>query len=391
MLNSPISNEPYIKKQINDLKPGDMILHPLYRSDGLLLIDKNKILDEALIQVVQKHVRSSTPILIAAPIDMQEASSHSDSNDVEFNNDLKFHFKEYQSNTGNFFDDNLMDIDYTLTGSPFVKQLITCPYWILLENKLESERVKKRCQQVKKEFIELINNNPIFDNAYTIMKSYDDIILIHSINNVCTSLTIGLTLELNKEELIDLAIAALFINIGFTTLPKGDFKIYQKSQEYNHPVMKKHLEIFSNVTTEAPQLRKKSIIQGILDHHEYYSGLGYPHQKCGEDISLFGRILHIAHSYDGMVGGYNYTTGILPIEAFHIIYENKELRYDPKILEIFLQRTTYFKLEEIVHLPNGNMGKIIGFDNYIKHPDRPIVELEDGSKINLMTMPDLTL
>ncbi|MDF2483869.1 MAG: hypothetical protein K0R46_37, partial [Herbinix sp.] len=32
---------------------------------------------------------------------------------------------------------------------------------------------------------------------------------------------------------------------------------------------------------------------------------------------------------------------------------------------------------------------IVGFDNYIKHPDAPIVELSDGKKYNLLTMENM--
>jgi HD-GYP domain-containing protein (c-di-GMP phosphodiesterase class II) len=77
-----------------------------------------------------------------------------------------------------------------------------------------------------------------------------------------------------------------------------------------------------------------------------------------------------------MVGGYNYTTGFTSEEAFQILIENKELKFDNNIINIFLQRTTYFKLDEIVHLPD---------DNYIKSPHRPIVQLKNGYKLNLLT------
>jgi HD-GYP domain-containing protein (c-di-GMP phosphodiesterase class II) len=389
MLSNPTSNNQYIKKLIKDLQPGDIILHPLYRSDGLLLIDKNRTLNESLIKIVQKHILPTATILVAASEDeFNNFSQKNNENNKEFITDLEFLVKEYQSNTGQYFDYNSISKDLAASSSPFVKQLLSCPYWIILESRFESEQVKRRCQHVKHEFIDLLSNNIIFDKYYTIIKSYDDVLLIHSLNNVCTSLMIGLTLEMQIEDLIDLAISALFMNVGFTSLPKEDFKSFLKTQIYNTSVMKKHIEIFTDVTMDAPFLRKKSIIQGILDHHEYYNGKGYPNKKTGEEISLFGRILHIVHSYDSMVGGYNYTTGILPMEAFHIIFDNKENRFDPYIIQIFIHRTRYFKLGETIHLPLGVKGKIVDFYDYMKHPDRPIVELTDGSKVDLLTMSD---
>lgn len=49
-----VMNRPYTKKLIKDLCIGDITLHPLYRTDGLLLIDKNRILNEGLIKIIKK-------------------------------------------------------------------------------------------------------------------------------------------------------------------------------------------------------------------------------------------------------------------------------------------------------------------------------------------------
>jgi HD-GYP domain-containing protein (c-di-GMP phosphodiesterase class II) len=94
--------------------------------------------------------------------------------------------------------------------------------------------------------------------------------------------------------------------------------------------------------------------------YSYYNGSGNPNQKRNEEISLFGRIFHIVNSYDSMVGGYNYTAGLLPIEAFHIMLENKYMRYDPFILQVLIHRTRYFKLDEAITLPNAIKAKIVG-------------------------------
>jgi HD-GYP domain-containing protein (c-di-GMP phosphodiesterase class II) len=200
----------------------------------------------------------------------------------------------------------------------------------------------------------------------------------------------GLTLEFTDEELIDLSVAALFVHVGYTVLPKDEFKSFLKSQNFNHPAMKKHLEVFLNVTLDSPYLRRKSIIHGVLDHHEFYNGKGYPNGKKGEEISLFGRILHIAHAYDSMVGGYDYTIGVAPLQAVKLVFENEDGMFDYNILNIFMYRTTYFKLGETMVLPNGKNGKIVGFENYVKNPHLPIVELESGRTVNLLheSIPD---
>lgn len=376
----------YIKKQIQDLIPGDILLHPIYRSDGLMLINKNKNLNVSLINIIKKHILPNTSVLVAtSEKNLEEFIQSNGYIGIEFKKDLNEIMKKYKNvpsyeiENSSFYE-NHINSD---TINPITSILSTSPYWTSLEDNLESEDLKKRAMDVKTDLLALFSNNCTFIDLFNKIKNYDDILLIHSINTTCISLLIGLTVELTNDDLIDLAIAGLFLNIGFTELPNKEYKSFLKTEEYNHPAMKKHLEIFSSMTSDSPLLRKKSIINGILDHHEFYNGKGYPNGKKGEEISLFGRILHISHAYDDLVGGYNYTTGLLPSEAIRIICENKDEILDNNILGIFLNRTTYFKLNKTIYLPNGITGKIIGFDNYVKYPYLPIIHLENGNIINL--------
>jgi HD-GYP domain-containing protein (c-di-GMP phosphodiesterase class II) len=287
----------------------------------------------------------------------------------EISDDLSIHKK---SNDGVSYENNF-----------FTDLLSSYPLWVALDSKLESEHLKQKAQQVKIELLISMNTNKTFIALINRIKEYDDVLLIHSINTMCISLMIGLTLELSKSELFDLTVAALFSNVGFVEVEKKDFLSYLKTNEHIHEQLKKHLEIFSEITMDFPELRKKSVVYGILDHHEYYNGKGYPNGKKGEEISLYGRILCIAHNYDELVGGYNYKIGLHPIDALRIIYENIENRYDQNVLNIFMYRTTYFKLGEPISLPNIQNGVIIGFDDFIKAPHLPKIKLENGNIINL--------
>lgn len=378
----------YVKKRIGELVPGDILLHPIFRSDGLMLINKNKVLNVFLIDKIKKQVRYSASVLVASSPKEFESFLSDAYNSIGFRQDLRQLMKEYGDHDGIRF--QKIDFNEIETKSPFLSALSSSPYWISLENSLESEHLKKRASFIKEELLALFRNDQKFIDLCSKINGYDDIILIHTINTVCISLIFGLILELTDEELIDLSVAALFVHVGYTVLPKDEFKSFLKSQNFNHPAMKKHLEVFLNVTLDSPYLRRKSIIHGVLDHHEFYNGKGYPNGKKGEEISLFGRILHIAHAYDSLVGGYDYTAGIAPLNAVKLVFENKDGMFDYNILNIFMYRTTIFKLGETMVLPNGKNGKIVGFENYVKNPHLPIVELKSGRTVNLLSesIPD---
>lgn len=342
-----------ISKQVKDLVPGDIICQPIHRSDGLLLINKNKQLSASMVKLIKTHASLNDPVLIAKSHVMEEL----DDSLTSQNNIPEEHFP--------------------------ARILSNNPLWGKLESKLESEKLKQRAVQAKQELLDFIEKNQSFNTLLNMMRNQNDILLINSVNTVCISLIIGLTVELNVSELLDLSIAAAFSNIGFLEMPKEDFKNFLK-EENNNKYLKTHLTNFTKIAKNLPYLQKKSIIHGVLEHHEYMNGKGWPNGKKGLEISLFGRVLCLAQTYDDLVGGYKYTDGLSPIEALKIILQNKENHLDQGIISTFLNRTSYFKLGE-TFVFRDQLGEIIGFSDYLRKPYLPIIRLENGKIFNLLS------
>ncbi len=157
-------DRPYTKKLIKDLNVGEVTLHPLYRSDGLLLIDKNRTLNEGLINIIHKHLIPYASVLVATSLeDFLEFVKNDCADTKEFLNELKAMAKEYQSNNTRFSEESDTKKEQGEEGSIFVQQLLSCPYWILLERKLDSDHAKKRCRAVKEGLIKILNDNKVFD------------------------------------------------------------------------------------------------------------------------------------------------------------------------------------------------------------------------------------
>lgn len=385
----------YEKKQINELLPGDIVLHPVFRSDGLMLINKNKELSASTIGIIKRHVSTDTMLLVVSSSDTLKEFFQVNNTRL-FIEDLQKIFREFSKNIGvsvnitDYFDREFFthgdtikqDVNVSTKPNLLLSSITSSPMWNALEEKLESHRLKGRSLNVKQKLLEILLTDESINLLIEKMHSYHDVLFIHSINIALVSLLIGLTLELNEEELLDLTLAALFANVGFINISKKDFKDYLIKERTNSPILKEHLLAFSKISSEHPLLRKKQIVFGILDHHEYYNGSGFPNGKAGKAISLYGRILLLAHTYDELVGGYNYSTSLHPFEALKIIYENKHNRFDVDIIKPFFYRATIFKLGENIVTSNNEKGMIIGFTDYVSAPHLPIVKLDDGKIID---------
>jgi HD-GYP domain-containing protein (c-di-GMP phosphodiesterase class II) len=62
--------------------------------------------------------------------------------------------------------------------------------------------------------------------------------------------------------------------------------------------MKAHPAIGASILSEIQQMA--DIVPGVLCHHEWHNGRGYPKGLMGDDIPLAGKIVMIADSFDAM-------------------------------------------------------------------------------------------
>ncbi|WP_099189540.1 HD-GYP domain-containing protein [Tepidibacter mesophilus] len=390
----------YIKKQIKDLVSGDIVLHPIYRVDGLMLIDKYKILSLDLIRKIKRH--SSNDISVLVSVSLEQFRSFIDNKEfkeIEFKENLKDIISQYNKNLIFPINPNLLfpeekakeynenkNEDGIKISNNNIDIFYNQSFFASFETKLESIKSQKRAKLVKLKLINTILNDNSLKKLIKRLKEYKDILFLHSINTASMALMIGLTLELSDNDLIDLGLAALFSDIGYTEISKESFENYLRNREDGMEVLIKQIEIFMRVSLQTPLLRKNSIIYGVLDRHEYYNGNGRPKRKKGKEISLFGRILSICQSYDVMVGGYLYNDGMLPNEAIRKLWQNKGKQFDSDILNIFISRSTFYKIGEKIMINKNLKGKIIGFTDFIEAPHRPIIRTDDGKTVDLLKL-----
>jgi HD-GYP domain-containing protein (c-di-GMP phosphodiesterase class II) len=79
----------------------------------------------------------------------------------------------------------------------------------------------------------------------------------------------------------------------------------------------------------------------IRHHHEHFDGSGYPDGLAGEAIPLEARIIAIADAFDAMTSRRPHHGGMAIMDVIVELEENKGKKFDPHILEIFLNEKIY--------------------------------------------------
>ncbi|MGI8383967.1 HD-GYP domain-containing protein [Robertmurraya sp. P23] len=380
--------EGYRKKSLKEVLPGEMILHPIYRPDGLLFLNRYKMMTNSILANIRRQFPSDITVLtVSNSSDLEAFEEQKIYQEKEFQNDLEDVVEALSqyiqaSLTIEHYQDERSFISPSSTNVDSFEKFYYSPVWTQLDQVFESPHILSRVPIVKKLLFETLKSEVMLESLYSKMKSYHDVLKIHSINTSITSLMIGLSLELRDEELVELAISTLFADIGFTEYPKTKF-IYYLNHSKRTELLSSHIKQSVEVISGSEFCRKKDVVYGILEHHERFDGNGFPNGKAGDEIHLYAKIIAIAQSYDELVGGYIAEQSVAVYQALLQIWDQGGKLFDKKILHAFITRSSLFKLNQKVTLPNFQTGTIVGFENYLDHPLLPVIQREDGVVINL--------
>jgi len=108
----------------------------------------------------------------------------------------------------------------------------------------------------------------------------------------------GTRLGLEREALRALWMGAILHDVGKIGIPDNILKKPGPLTTEEVKVMRQHPLISAAIVERSSFL--KAALPGILHHHERWDGAGYPYGLSGEAISLAGRIISVADSFDAI-------------------------------------------------------------------------------------------
>lgn len=98
-------------------------------------------------------------------------------------------------------------------------------------------------------------------------------------------------------------------------------------------------DIFKNSSRKI--MKAASIV--ALQHHEHWDGSGYPNGLKGTEIHIFGRIVGLADVFDSLTHWRIYKDKWEIGKVIELIRQQREQRFDPKLVDIFLKNIEEFK------------------------------------------------
>ena len=167
----------------------------------------------------------------------------------------------------------------------------------------------------------------------------------HSRRVTRISVLLGKRLALSDEQLRELEISALMHDVGKIGIDDAILKKPSTVTPEERKVLQMHPVLGAAIMKPIPLLT--NMIPGMLQHHDRWDGSGYPEGLRGQSISLYGRIIAVADTFDAMNSDRPYQETFSFERARDMIDGWSGTRYDPVIVRAFLDEFAAI-CEEIV-------------------------------------------
>jgi response regulator RpfG family c-di-GMP phosphodiesterase len=166
----------------------------------------------------------------------------------------------------------------------------------------------------------------------------------HSENVMKYTVVLAKYMGLSAQEIEQIKYAGLLHDIGKIGVSESILNKPGRLTPEEFEEIKAHPEIGARIISDVPFL--KSLVPIVKHHHEFFNGQGYPDHIAGDQIPLGARILSIADAFEAMTSNRPYRKAMPYEVAMEILFNQKNLQFQPDLVDIFLEIIQRGKLHE---------------------------------------------
>jgi len=137
-------------------------------------------------------------------------------------------------------------------------------------------------------------------------------------------------IHLDKELIDSLELSAMFHDIGKIAVPESIIKKSSPLDTAEWTAIKRHPEVGSRIINGL--FPSKHVEHGVLSHHEWWDGSGYPNGEKGSNIPIIARILSISDALDVMLQGRTYQAPVPLDDALTELRRCAGTQFDPELV-----------------------------------------------------------
>ena len=142
-------------------------------------------------------------------------------------------------------------------------------------------------------------------------------------------------LKLSEETLDEVVLLAALHDIGKISITDSIILKTTSLTQKEWQIIKRHPEVGYRIAESSAELAP--IAKGILYHHEWWNGKGYPKGLAGENIPLISRIISIVDAFDAMTNDRPYRKALSTKKAIEELKRCAGSQFDPTLVNKFIE------------------------------------------------------
>ncbi|SPP66857.1 HD-GYP domain-containing protein [Nitrospira lenta] len=253
----------------------------------------------------------------------------------------------------------------------------------------------KQAKRAIQNIVDLMMQDEATLLGLTTLRCHDQYTHNHSVNVSLLSIALANRTGYPKVALADLGLAALFHDMGKSTIPlevlnkPGEFSDEEWVAMRNHPTEGVlSLAELRGITNLPARMAAAS-----FEHHMNLDYSGYPKLKTPWKLSLTGRILMIADCYDAMTSSRVYRREPMsPSKVLNIMFGKSGKSFDATLLKLFVNCVGIVPIGSLVMLNTDELAVVLRPAVERADAERPLVKVIADPEGNLMDSgPELDL
>lgn len=235
----------------------------------------------------------------------------------------------------------------------------------------------EQLRNVSSELVNSIIRNPDAFTYLSRIESHNEDVLNYSIRMASWAVLTGRHLDLTRDAMADLALAALLAKIGYTTIPPEILRIKGTPTPHVQEMLKWSLVRGVQLLKASDDFNSR-IVKLVSHHLERYDGSGFPRGVSGRHIPFLAQIIGLADYYENLV---SYDFRDQPLSNADAVRELFRLRnqiFDGFLVEEFIQAIGLYPTGSVVTLNDDRLAIVVA-QNKARLKPRVLI-LEDDRK-----------
>ncbi|MCM1122472.1 MAG: HD domain-containing protein [Eubacterium sp.] len=242
-----------------------------------------------------------------------------------------------------------------------------------------NEDLEELCQMADHIITNILEEDKVVEQIYDLKERSSDI-YDHSINICSLATVVALRMELPQKTIHDMGVSCLLHDLGlrYLTIDYADRDLEELS-EVEYAEYRKH-PIYGYSALRGENWISNESKNMILYHHERIDGSGYPLKAT--DIPIESRIIQVCDTFDEMICGIG-CKSVRVHEAIEYLKKNKDIKFDGRIVDIFLEFTAVYPAGSRVRTSEGEIGAVLYQNKELT--DRPMLRIikdKDGKNVD---------